>query len=72
MKEQFQSEKLKEIRLDKGLTIEQVAVRLKANKSSVSRWETGESAPRPRHIKQLTKMFNVPRTFFFTAEQPGA
>lgn len=72
MEEKFQNEKLKALRLEKGMTIDQVAYRIKAGKATVSRWETGQNAPRPRHLKALTKMFGVTRAFFFTADEAVA
>ena len=51
-------ERLRELRLRRGLTQQQVAIRLKVEKSSVSRWEKGVSYPRD-YMRQLCALYDT-------------
>lgn len=49
---------LKEIRKAKGMTQVEIAKELGVLQSSVSQWESGNSAPRMEHLIQLMNLLN--------------
>ena len=53
------SERIKNSRLQKGLTQVQVSKRLNVTKSAVNSWETNNSTPSLIYIIKLSQMFNV-------------
>lgn len=46
---------IKELRLSAGLTQKQLAEQLSVERSTVSKWETGEASPRAEVIPQIAK-----------------
>ena len=50
---------LRALRLDRGLTVEQVAERLLCSPSKVSRMETGQRGATPRDIRDLCDLYDV-------------
>ena len=50
---------LKNLRLSRALTQEQMAERLLVTRQAVSRWETGETQPNTETLKLLSKEFGV-------------
>lgn len=60
MSDTFQS-----LRIQNGLTQQQVAEKLHVTVPTVSSWENDKSAPRPRYVPLLAKIYGVePRTIF--------
>lgn len=53
------SANIKRMRLDEGLTQEQLAERLGVTRSTVTQWETGWSQPRMGAISKLASVFGV-------------
>lgn len=53
------SERLKELRLEKGLTLEQVASATKISRSAIAFWETGKRVPNVLAIITLARYFGV-------------
>lgn len=49
-------EKIKEIRLSLGMTLEEFGKLLNAGKSNVRKWEIGASLPNPERIKNIAKL----------------
>ena len=49
---------IKELRIQKGFTQTEIAKKLKIDKSTVSKWETGESLPRADKLFKLAKILN--------------
>lgn len=47
-------------REDAGLSQEELATAMKVTQQTVSRWETGESNPKPPHFIGLSKQLGVP------------
>ena len=43
----------------KGMTMEQLGEKVRARKSNVSRWFSGEQQPRPRKLKALARVLGV-------------
>ncbi len=49
--------KVKEFRERHGLTQEDLARRLKIDRSSVAKWESGENNPRLKYLFAMSKIF---------------
>lgn len=54
------SENLKELRKKKGMSQEQLALRLHVVRQTVSKWEKGLSVPDAETLMQISEIFNVP------------
>ena len=52
-------ERLKDLRKEKGYTLEQVAEKLNTTKVTISRYENNLREPKRETISQLAKLFNV-------------
>lgn len=63
----FSGDKLRTIREGQMMTQTELADKLRVRSSNVSRWEAGTTAPRPRKIKIMAKLFKVETDAFFTA-----
>lgn len=55
-------ENIKRLRLERGLTQEQIADALGITRSSVTQWELGWSQPRMGKIEQLAELLGVPES----------
>lgn len=53
------NERLKEMRLNAGMSQEELASKLNVSRQSVSKWETGDSLPDILKLKQLSKLYDV-------------
>lgn len=53
------SKRLKELRLEKGLTQKELAVFLQCNQSMIARWERGECEPTEGVIRRTAIFFDV-------------
>ena len=58
MKESF-ADKLKQLRADRGLTQQQLAIKMFVDRSSVARWENGSRLPDMVLISRLAKCLDV-------------
>lgn len=63
-KKKFDGEKLRNMRLLSGRTLEEVAAANKFDTSSLSLWENGRR-PGPRNMKKLSEFYKVPIAAFF-------
>ena len=59
------SERFREARLARGLSIQEVADRLGVTKQSVSKYELGTATPTAEKINTLSEFLNVPVSFFY-------
>jgi len=50
---------LKQYRVAKGLTLEELAGRIKVSRASVSNWETGRGLPRPKTYLRLARVLGL-------------
>ena len=50
---------ISELRVNSGLSQEQLAGKLYVTRQAVSRWETGETVPNTETLKLLSKLFDV-------------
>ena len=62
-------ERLKDLRKEKGYTLEQVAEKLNTTKITISRYENNLREPKRETISQLAKLFNV--IFFHSPSNSG-
>lgn len=53
------SEKLQELRKEKGLTQEELAEALFVSRTAISKWESGDTVPNTETLKLLSKLYNV-------------
>lgn len=53
------SERLKEIRLEKGLTQTQLAQKTNMSQAGIAKWETGHRTPSVEGLIALAKFFGV-------------
>jgi transcriptional regulator with XRE-family HTH domain len=53
------AEKIKALRIQKGLTQTEIAKRLRITKNSVNAWESGSSSPSLIHLARLVQIFGV-------------
>ena len=62
-------ERVRDLRVKNGVSIKRLSNGIGIHKSTVIRWERGETIPRsPEIISLLSKFFHVPRDYFFTDE----
>ncbi|MBQ8546016.1 MAG: helix-turn-helix transcriptional regulator [Clostridia bacterium] len=52
-------EKLKKLRIDNGLTQEELAIKLYVTRGAISKWETDKGFPNIDSLKLISKTFNV-------------
>lgn len=63
MMSSFISSRLRDIRIARGLTTEQLAASIGVTKQSVSKYERGLSVPSPNVIEKIIQEFNIPRNY---------
>lgn len=57
-------DRLRTLRIGKGIRLEELAVDLDVSMGTLSRWESGLNSPLPRHLKRLSTYFDVPTWHF--------
>ena len=62
-------EKLKELRIEKGLTQKQLAEQIGSVQSSIFYWETNQSEPTISALKKLCQFFNVTSDYLLGLEK---
>ena len=62
------AERLKELRQEKGLSIEELAKEVKIGHSSICRWENGQADVKGIHLIILAKYFDVTTDFLLGLE----
>lgn len=53
------SQRIRELRLSKGLTLQDIATELGVTRASVSKWEGGHARPEISRLEQLARVLNV-------------
>ena len=64
----YQPEKLKERRVEQGLTQQELANALGVSKQAYSAWERGVKVPASDKVEQLEKLLSVPKGYFTEIE----
>ncbi len=65
------NERLKNLRLAKGLTLQQVGDAFGISRSSVSSWESGTNQPDPRKLEKLASLYGTSVHFIVTGQNQG-
>lgn len=65
-------QRIKAIRLDKGMTLEEFGKLFGTSKSIVSRWESGISSPNPERLKTIAKVGDMTVSQLLQGEQGGS
>ncbi|CCI62903.1 Putative HTH-type transcriptional regulatory protein PF1851 [Streptococcus dysgalactiae subsp. equisimilis AC-2713] len=60
----FSGIRLKEKRIEKNLNQSEIANKLDINRASYSKWESGKSIPNQKNLTALSKILDVPVTYF--------
>lgn len=61
----FNGSKLKDLRILKGMALEEVATMVECDPSSISLWERGERRPNVKSLRRIAEFFKVPISTFF-------
>ncbi len=64
------NEKLIELRKERRMTQEQLAIQLGVSRQSVSKWELGECEPDISKLKEIGKLFNVSIDYLILDDEP--
>lgn len=62
------NERLKSLRLAKGLTLQQVGDVFGISRASVANWESGKNQPDPRKLKELASLFDATVEYLVTGQ----
>jgi len=62
--------KLKELRLQHGLSLQMLADKIGGTKSNLSRWERNISTPRAHFVKKLSEVLGVSISVFTDLDDP--
>ena len=62
------SQRLRELRLDKKLSMKQLAKAINTTDAAVSNWENGINEPKISYLKALALFFNVSSDFLLGLE----
>lgn len=65
------NERLKNLRLAKGLTLQQVGDVFGISRASVSSWESGTNQPDPRKLEKLAILFSTSVHYLVTGQNQG-
>jgi transcriptional regulator with XRE-family HTH domain len=65
------NERLKNLRLAKGLTLQQVGDVFGISRASVSSWESGINQPDPRKLEKLADLFGASVNYLVTGQNQG-
>ncbi len=65
------NERLKNLRLAKGLTLQQVGDVFGISRASVSSWESGTNQPDPRKLEKLADLFGSSVNYLVTGQNQG-
>jgi len=68
----YAARKIKELRVNKGLTQEELAKGLKVATNTVSRWETESNKPDLEDLENISRYFGVSILMFFPGQDPTA
>lgn len=63
--------KLVSLREDEGLSQDELAEKCHVSRLTISRWERGETWPKPDDLSALAKAFRVDPKVFFMSEEPS-
>lgn len=64
-------DKLKKLRLSKGLTQEQLAEKLFVSRSAIAKWEQGRGLPHEDTMESIATFFDVDKDYFYDKNEPN-
>lgn len=62
------ADKLKELRIEKGLTQDQVAKAIGVSQAAVNRWESEKRVPNYKYVFKLAQFFGCTTDFLMSSE----
>jgi transcriptional regulator with XRE-family HTH domain len=65
------NERIKSLRLAKGLTLQQVGDFFEISRASVASWESGTNQPDPRKLEKLAEIFDATVEYLVTGQSRG-
>ena len=68
MKLRFEKKRIKDLRLQNGLTQSEFARRLETARQKIAMWEAGECKPQVASILRICEVFDVELEHFFVEE----
>lgn len=60
--------RLRELRTDKKLSMQQLAIQIKTSNCAISNWENGVNEPKITYVIRLAKFFNVSTDYLLGLE----
>ena len=62
------SQRLRELRLEKGLSMKQLAKELNTTDAAISNWENGINEPKISYLISMSKFFNISTDYILGLE----
>ena len=62
------SQRLRELRLEKGLSMKQLANKINTTDAAISNWENGINEPKISYVISIAKFFNVSTDYLLGLE----
>lgn len=63
-------ERIRELRVKKGLEIEELATKLQVTRQTIWNWESGEKPPGRKNLEKLCTFFSVQADYFLNSGTP--
>lgn len=67
----FDENKVKQLRLEKGLSLSQFAKAIRKPRQLVHQWESGNQSPTVGSLLKIINTFEIPAGYFFSKEYPS-
>ena len=67
----FDENKMKQLRLEKGLSLSQFAKAIRKPRQLVHQWESGNQSPTVGNLLKIINTFRTPASYFFSKEYPS-
>ena len=67
----FDENKMRQLRLEKGLSLSQFAKAISKDRQLVHQWEIGKHSPTVGSLLKIINTFEIPASYFFSKEYPS-
>ena len=67
----FDENKMKQLRLEKGLSLSQFAKAIRKPRQLIHQWENGNQSPTVGSLLKIMNTFEIPASYFFSKEYPS-
>jgi transcriptional regulator with XRE-family HTH domain len=67
----FDENKMKQLRLEKGLSLSQFARAIRKPRQLIHQWESGNQSPTVGSLLIVMNKFEIPASYFFSKEYPS-